>query len=254
MEDFMPQVKPASRRKMNLFYLIDTSFSMERGKIESVNQAMPEVLDIVGKISDSNNDNAEIFASCMLFSSGAKWVNNEAVPAKEFMWNEVGVSGCTDLGEACKLLEKALHREGQEAQLGSSSGHKNPAIILLSDGEPTDDYRSGIEVLKKNRWFNAATKIAIAIGNDANVDKLAEFTGNKELVIRVHNLDALITMIKIVSASVSKTGTQSTSTGGEKDLQVEEIVAKDVEKEAKKTEGASVGDDIPGNNCTDDWD
>lgn len=148
-EDFMPKVKPASRRKMNLFYLIDTSYSMEKGKIESVNQVMPEVLDIVGKISDDNNDNAEIFASCMLFSSGAKWINSEALPVKEMIWNPVNVCGCTDLGEACKLLEKALHREGPGAQLKSTSGHKNPAVILLSDGEPTDDYRSGLEELKK---------------------------------------------------------------------------------------------------------
>lgn len=254
--DFMPTPKPASRRKMNIFYLIDTSFSMEGGKIESVNQAMPEVVDIVGEISDKNNDNAEIFVSCMLFSSGAKWVNDEALPAKEYIWNPVGVSGCTDLGDACRLLEKALHREGNEAQLTSTSGHKNPAIILLSDGEPTDDYLSGIEELKKNRWFRAATKVAIAIGNDANIDKLAEFTGNKELVIKVHNVEALKKMIKVVSATVSKIGSQSAQAGGEKDTSIDEIVVETVDKEVKNTDGAEIPVDIPGNSAPtdDDWD
>lgn len=39
---------PCARRRMNMFYLIDTSGSMNHnGCIESVNEAMPEIIEII---------------------------------------------------------------------------------------------------------------------------------------------------------------------------------------------------------------
>ena len=64
-------------------------------------------------------------------------------------------------------------------------------FFLLSDGEPTDNYKHGLEKLKQNNWFKKAIKVAVAIGEDANKAVLAEFTGNKEAVLTVHTPEAL---------------------------------------------------------------
>ncbi len=50
----------AVRRVMNLYYIIDTSGSMKGDRIESINQVMPEIVQLVAGISNSNNDTAEI--------------------------------------------------------------------------------------------------------------------------------------------------------------------------------------------------
>ena len=230
-------------RKMNIFFLIDKSGSMRGEKIESVNQVMPEALKIMADISQENKDNAEVVVSALLFSNGTQWMYPTPVSAEDFVWRDQKAGGGTDLGMACRELEKALHRNGPEAQLISESGHKNPAIILLSDGEPTDDYRGGLEMLKKNNWFKSGYKVAIAIGTDANYDELKQFTGTKELVIGVKDVDSLKQIIKVVTAVVSRVGSQSTSVNGETG-QVntdEEIIIEDIKNEAENIGGATIG-------------
>ena len=240
--------KPAGesrRRKMNLFYLIDISGSMSGDKIESVNQVMPEAIQIVSEISADNKDNAEIAVSALLFSNGTQWLYPEAIDSEDFHWRNQEAWGGTDLGEACIELEKALHREGPKAQLKSTSGHKNPAIILLSDGEPTDNYELGLEKLKKNNWFKSASKVAFGIGKDYNIDNLVKFTGSKELVIEVDDVESLKGMIKMVSAIVSKVGSQSASakSNGEQMTQNEEIEGM-ISAATEKYDGAATGNDI----------
>ena len=94
------------------------------------------------------------------------------------------------------------------------SGSYAPVLFLMSDGEPTDDYRSGIEVLKRNNWFKAAIKVAIGIGNDANKSMLAEFTGSDESVIEVHTPEELKKWIQFVTVTSSQIGSSSTDTSG----------------------------------------
>ena len=57
LSDFIP--RPSARRRMNMFYLLDTSGSMRyKDCIGSVNRAMPEIVDILREISESNHDRA----------------------------------------------------------------------------------------------------------------------------------------------------------------------------------------------------
>lgn len=93
------------------------------------------------------------------------------------------------------------------------AGSFAPAIFLLSDGEPTDDYKKELGNLKENNWFKKAIKVAVAIGEDANKDVLAEFTGNKEAVITVHTPEALTKMIRFVSVTASQIGSKSSGVG-----------------------------------------
>ena len=62
----------------------------------------------------------------------------------------------------------------------------------MSDGEPTDDYESALNKIKSNnKWFKTATKIAIAVGDDANIQVLQKIAGNNEAVIKVDDLESL---------------------------------------------------------------
>ena len=87
--------------------------------------------------------------------------------------------------------------------LTSESGNKYEVVSLLSDGQPTDDYKKSMEKLKKLPWFRKAVKIAISIGQDADDEVLIEFTGNKELVLQANNATALAKMIKWASTTAS---------------------------------------------------
>ena len=198
-----------SRRTMTLFFVVDTSGSMGGDRIGTVNSAIEEVLPEIRKISGENAD-AAIKIAVLQFSSGVKWLTPQLMSAEDFRWNYLDADGLTDFGEMCKALNEKLSRK---AFMSDAAGSFAPAVFLLSDGEPTDDYKRELEKLKANNWFRKAIKIAVAIGDDANKDVLAEFTGNIEGVITVHTPEALTKMIRFVSVTSSQIGSKSSGVG-----------------------------------------
>jgi uncharacterized protein YegL len=198
-------VEAIPRKTMVLFFLIDTSGSMAGSKIGAVNAAIAEVIPELRDISQVNAD-ALIKVAALEFSYGVKWLTPEPVNVDLFQWNNINAWGQTDLGAACielsgKLSTKAFMRE--------ATGSFAPALFLLSDGEPTDDFDAGMAELQKNNWYKQAIRVAIAIGDDAKRDVLAKFTGSTETVLEVHNAVALKKLIKFVSVRASKIASQS---------------------------------------------
>jgi uncharacterized protein YegL len=196
------------RRTMTLFFLADTSGSMYGGKIGAVNDAIRNVLPIVSEISEDNPD-AEIKIAALTFSNGCEWIYPEPRLAADFEWEDQTAGGGTDLGDACCELASKLSQS--HGFMKSGSGSYAPVLILLSDGGPTDDFDAGMEKLKNNNWYKSAIKVAIAIGDDADVDVLAKFTGNIERVIKVHDIESLKKVIRVVVVTSSQVGSKSTS-------------------------------------------
>ena len=234
------------RRTMTLFFLIDTSGSMSGNKIGAVNDAIVNVLPMLEDISSSNPD-AEIKVAALEFSNGTKWLYNEPKSVEDFKWIDVQAGGLTSLGEACLELNSKLSRSGY---MKSASGSYAPAIILLSDGGPTDNFDGGLQTIQGNNWFKNAIRIAIAIGDDADLDVLARFTGNSEAVIKVQNIDALKQIIRIVAVTSSQIGSKSSSAG---DTSKQDQVIKDVNQAVDNIDGAGTAA-APDSSSYDDWD
>lgn len=234
------------RRTMTLFFLIDTSGSMSGNKIGAVNDAIVNVIPMLEDISSSNPD-AEIKVAALEFSNGTKWLYNEPKSVEDFKWIDVQAGGLTSLGEACLELNSKLSRSGY---MKSASGSYAPAIILLSDGGPTDNFDGGLQTLQSNNWFKNAIRIAIAIGDDADLDVLARFTGNSEAVIKVQNIDALKQIIRVVAVTSSQIGSKSSSAG---DTSKQDQVIKDVNQAVDNINGASTAA-APDSSSYDDWD
>ncbi len=203
------EVVEVPRRTMVLFFVVDTSGSMSGAKIGTVNSAIEEIVPELKDISETNAD-AQIKVATLSFSTGARWVDSAPVAAENFRWNYLDASGVTDLGAACIQLNEKLSRN---AYMSDAVGSFAPAIFLLSDGEPTDNYQYGLDKLKQNNWFKKAIKVAIAIGNDANTNVLADFTGSSEAVITVHDPESLKKWIQFVSVRASEIGSRSSNVG-----------------------------------------
>jgi uncharacterized protein YegL len=191
------------RRQMVLFFVIDTSGSMTGTKIGAVNTAIREVLP---ELRDIGGSDVELKIACLKFSTGCEWMHPSPIASESFAWTNVGAEGVTDFGAACKELNDKLSRT---KFLSAPSASVAPSIFLMSDGEPTDDYKSALAALWDNSWFKHAIRVAVAIGDDANKDMLKEFTGNIEAVITVHTPEALKKMIRFVSVTSSQIGSKS---------------------------------------------
>lgn len=206
---------------MNMFYMIDTSGSMNlNGCINTVNNAMPEIVNILRDISDSNYDQSEIFLSCATFDNDARWLYDTPVAVGDFQWANVKAKGFTNLGAAFTLLEQQMH---SSAALGNESRHLRPAVILLSDGDPDEGWEEPLHNLQQNPWFRQAYKIAVAIGSTTENGEMrraiTEFTKpldaeGDNIIIDVQNLHRLYEVIKLVSATVSRFGSKNLSGAG----------------------------------------
>lgn len=197
------------RRLLTIFLIVDTSRSMSGQKMQAVNDAISDILPIIQNLSD-NNTEAEIRIACLQFSTGAAFLSDMPREAKDFEFIPMKAKGQTDLGAAISLLETKIHSKG-DGWMKHTSGFYAPVFILMSDGHPGDSYKRKLKVLKENKWFSHGVKIAIAIGNDAHKDVLAEFTGDEKAVITVHNSKTLRELIRLVALTSSSICSQSTN-------------------------------------------
>ena len=207
------------RRVMTLFLLVDASGSMtHNGNIGKVNSAIEEMIPLLQEVSDENAD-AEIKVAVMEFSSGCRWVTHDpaGMPGAEslesFFWNDLQASGLTDMGAAFTELETRLSRS---SFLASTTGAYAPVIILLSDGQPTDNWQPGLDKLKRNNWYKCATKIAIAVDN-GDTSVLAAFTGTTESVLQVNSgredLKSLLCRLAVVSSTMQSRSVTAATDG-----------------------------------------
>lgn len=206
---FNDVIEPLPIRTMVLFFLVDTSASMKGSKIGAVNEAINDVIPEIKSISENNAD-AKIKVAALDFSSGARWLHTAPIEAENFSWNYLNAEGITDMGQAFIMLNEKLSRK---EFMSDVVGAYAPVIFLMSDGGPTDDYERGLAKLRENNWFKAAIKVAVAIGDDANIDVLKEFTGNIESVLTARNPEVLKKMIRFVAVTASQIGSRSSNAG-----------------------------------------
>ena len=203
MSGMYDNVEGIVRRQMVLFFVIDTSGSMAGTKIGSVNTAIREVIP---ELQDIGGSDVDLKIAVLTFANGHKWLYPVPIPVDTFQWNNLNANGCTDLGSALKELSAKMSKD---VFLNAPSGSVAPAIFLMSDGEATDDYDGGIDVIKKNNWYKYAIRVAVAIGDDPKIEELSKFTGNKEAVIRVHTPEELKKWIRFISVTSSQIGSKS---------------------------------------------
>jgi len=90
-----------------------------------------------------------------------------------------------------------------------------PVLVLVSDGQPTDDFEAGLKALMNEPWGRKAVRIAISIGRDADAEVLQRFIGNTELKpLAANSPEALVRHIKWASTAVLKSAS-SPATGAD---------------------------------------
>jgi len=184
-----------SSRILDFIWIADCSGSMEGEKIQTLNYAIRQTIPDMRREAD-NNPNAQLMIRAVKFSDGAGWHIPMPVPIESFNWVDLGAGGVTNMGMAFELIA------GELKNLPADTKRLPPVLVLLTDGQPTDEYKKGLEELMGTPWGKKAVKIAIAIGKDADLAVLEQFTGNSELVLEAKNPQLLIKFIKWASTVV----------------------------------------------------
>jgi uncharacterized protein YegL len=181
-------------RQLHYFWILDVSSSMaSNGKIQSLNNSIRDAIPLIRKEAD-NYPNAKLFVRVIKFSSGAQWHIAQPTPIADFKWTDLSANGVTDMGKAFLMVSEQL------AMPPMPERGLPPVLALLSDGQPTDDFESGIRAIMAQPWGKKSIRVSIAIGGDANLDVLQKFIGHAELQpLRANNPEALAKCIKWVS-------------------------------------------------------
>lgn len=218
MIDAMPMEEITGRKITPVIFMVDVSGSMSGSKINTVNQAMKDIMQDLAQFSNSDS---EVRYAVMSFADKCKWETGESGLIQcDGIWQDLMTYSTTSFNQACFFLKERLSGKKDNGLFKFASGKTitPPVIILLTDGYPTDgdeNGMTGIQELRNNKYFKGSYKIAIAIGNDANLTLCRNFTEDDELVYTVYNSKVLETILKAVvknSVSVSSSGTSDITT------------------------------------------
>ena len=193
-------------RPLHFFWIADCSGSMGiDGKIQALNNAIREAIPHMQQVA-AENPNAQVLVRAVAFANGARWHLSQPVPISDFRWKDLKSGGVTDMGKALVLVADQLDPEIMPTRA------LPPVLVLISDGQPTDDFDGGLTDLMDQPWGKKAVRIAIAIGEDADHSVLQKFIGPPELTpLQANNADTLVKYIKWASTEVLKSASSPAS-------------------------------------------
>jgi uncharacterized protein YegL len=178
-------------RPLPVIVMADVSSSMEGDKIRALNSGLSEMITI---LRDFENPSASIRVSVVTFGDTVQAVVPMMDPA-QISIPHLEANGLTPMGEAFKVV----HRMVKDTAIVPTNSFA-PTIALLTDGQPTDDYKPALRDFLTDDRTRKATRFAMAIGDDADEAMLREFLANPEAtVFRSHEPEKIRSFLRQVS-------------------------------------------------------
>jgi uncharacterized protein YegL len=197
-----------SQRRLPVYLLLDVSESMAGPAIEEVERG---VQTLVSELRGNPLALESAYLSVITFARQAKQV----VPLTEliqFQPPKLAVRTGTSLGAALKLLLECLRRDVVKTT-PTTKGDYRPLVFLLTDGQPTDDYRPAAAAVRAANNPKIANIYAVGCGPDVDTDVLREVT---DIVLSMPNTtpEAFRKFFVWLSASVQTASTRLGAPGG----------------------------------------
>jgi len=186
----------STARPLPVIVLADTSGSMSvDGKIDALNTALSDMVDAFSEEDDSR---AQIHVGVITFGGSAA-VHLPLGPAAKASLNPLPADGMTPMGAAFDIVRQIVEDKGQ-----ISSRAYTPAIVLVSDGQPNDDWEPALDRLLGSERARKAQRFALGIGEDADADVLRRFLNDPEgKVYTANDARQIKTFFRWVTMSVT---------------------------------------------------
>lgn len=187
----------AAPRPLPVIVLADASGSMgENGKIEALNAA---IKDMVSTFSKESRLRAEIQVGLITFGGKAQMHLPLVAAHSVAGFAELKAEGATPMGAAFELARQLLEDKDR-----IPSRAYRPVLILMSDGQPTDEWESPFNALRESERAQKATRLAMAIGPDADEAMLRDFANDAEApIFKAHNARDIHRFFRAVTMSIT---------------------------------------------------
>lgn len=235
---------------IHFFFLLDASGSMSGASIQTLNEAMANVLPAIQRVGNSKEITPIVHV--LAFNNGVQWLCGTSattgIEAKDIIWNDISAYGGTDTaGAITDILEGLSIRH-----LGYHS--YRPVIILITDGYSNDAHATAAAVdalVKRQKSIRVAVGVNgynpseldtfASAANVTIVDDLGNEVSAKEqkLIFPVDRADQLAYVIRDIAVSSlissklmgeTATETNDNTSNGEEPVQLELTQSDDAEE------------------------
>ena len=196
MQSFDPTKFTAPTAKpLPVILVLDVSGSMAGAKIQNLNDA---VRDMLGTFRDTENSEIEIHVAIITFGAEVR-LHQALGSASAIAWHALDASGMTPLGTALKMAKAMI----EDKNVVPSRAYR-PTVVLVSDGQPTDDWQQPLADFIKDGRSSKCDRMAMAIGADADESVLGKFIeGTKSRLFYAENAKQLRDFFRFVTMSVT---------------------------------------------------
>ena len=185
-------------RPLPVIVLADISGSMSvDGKIEVLNTSIETM---ARDFASQDERRGEIQVAVIAFGGESASLVQAPVPAREFRWHAMDADGRTPLGHALAMVRELLEDRDQ-----IPSRSYRPTLILVSDGQPNDEWEGPLRELLASERASKAFRVAVAIGADADRGVLRDFLGDPQArVFEANEARDISEFFRRVTMSVSR--------------------------------------------------
>lgn len=162
-------------------------------KIQILNQAVKKMID---SLAAEENMNTEFLVSIITFGNSAlKHLHPTA--AADVIWQNMEADGYTAMGKAFELTKNLI----EDKSIVPSRAYR-PAVILVSDGQPTDSWEKTMESLISEGRSAKCFFMAMGIGDNPGLDVLSRFISRTPFLAEVNEIPVKNTVFQASDAEM----------------------------------------------------
>lgn len=202
-----PKYLPKGIKKLPVVLLLDVSGSMSGEKIIDLRDA---VVEMVNSYVEQKQRERVIEVAIITFGARVE-LYTEYTPVEKLQKDGIPqfrADGGTPLGAALRMAKDLLEDEETTPR-----GNYAPAVVLVSDGEPNDEWRGPMQDFISKGRTRKAQRFAVAIGTEANQDMLMQFAQASQLYF-ADNAKSLADAFTIISTRSANSSNASANSAG----------------------------------------
>lgn len=146
-------------------------------KIQVLNEAIRKM---VASFAAEERMETEFLLSIIVFGDKATQ-HLPPTPASSVKWADMTADGCTAMGAAFSLAKELI----EDKKVVPSRAYR-PTVVLVSDGQPTDDWKHPLESLITEGRSSKCFFMAMGIGEHPGMDVLAHFISQTPVLAEVN--------------------------------------------------------------------
>lgn len=226
-------------KPLPVILLLDTSGSMTiDDNIGTLNNAVREMLRDFQKAANSE---ASISVAIITFGK-TTGLYQPLVDVSEIDVNGINLEayGMTPMGEAISTAKKLI----EDREIIPSRAYR-PTIVLVSDGEPTDNWQSSLEALMNEGRSSKCYRMAMGIGVEHGTpayNVLRQFVSSEEQVFDASNATEISQFFQYVTIST----TSRTTSANPNMIPSRDSLSTAIQSAAKTSKAEEEDDDLGG--------